>query len=97
LIKNSNVKPTDKSDGKGKKRSYIKKQLASLVTKRVKLAIYKSSAEMKTQDDTKAYIITLIQEVVAPGTKYQASVTNTVDTHVSTLNSILKRAKNSKT
>jgi hypothetical protein len=57
----------------------------------------KASEELKTQDDTKAYIMSLIQEVVAPGTKSQASVTNTVDTHVSTLNSILKRAKNSKT
>jgi hypothetical protein len=93
---NSNVKPTDKSDGKGKKKSYTKKQLASLVTKRVKLAMDKSSEELKTQDDTKAYIMSLIQEVVAPGTKSQASVTNTVDTHVSTLNSISKRTTNSK-
>jgi hypothetical protein len=67
------------------------------VTKIVKLAVDKSSEELKTQDATKAYIMSLIQEVVAPGTKSQASVSNTVDTYVSTLNSILKRAKNSKT
>jgi hypothetical protein len=94
---NSNVKPTAKSDGKGKKKAYTKKQLASLVTKRVKLEMDKSSEKLKTQDDTKAYIMSLIQEVVAPGTKSQASVSNAVDTHISTLNSILKRAKNSKT
>jgi hypothetical protein len=72
---NSNVKPTDKSDGRGKKKSYTKKQLASLVTKGVKLAMDKSLEELKTQDDTKAYIMSLIQEVVAPGTTSQASVT----------------------
>jgi hypothetical protein len=58
---NSNAKPTAKSDGKGKKKSYTKKQLASLVTKRVKIAMDKSSEELKTQDDTKAYILSLIQ------------------------------------
>jgi hypothetical protein len=41
--------------------------------------------------------MSLIQEVLASGTKCQASVANTVDTRVSTLNSILKRAKNPKT
>jgi hypothetical protein len=66
--KKRNFKPTDKSDRKGKKKSYNKKQLASLVTKRVRLAMDKSSEEPKTQDDTKAYIMSLIQEVVAPGT-----------------------------
>jgi hypothetical protein len=52
------------------------------VTKRVKLAMDKSSEELKTQDDTKAYMMSLIQEVVAPGTKSQASVTNTLDTRL---------------
>jgi hypothetical protein len=57
----------------------------------------KSSEELKNQDDTKAYIISIIQEVFTPGTKSQASVSSTSDTHVSTLNSILKRIKNPKT
>jgi hypothetical protein len=53
---NTKVKPTAKSDGKVKKQSYTKKQLASLVTKRVKHEMDKSSEELKTQDDTKTYI-----------------------------------------
>jgi hypothetical protein len=94
---NSKVKPTTKSDGKGKKESYSKKQFASLATKRVNLDMDQSSEELKSQDDTRAYIMTLIQEAAAPGTKSQASVASTVDAHAPTLNSILKRAKNPKT
>ena len=91
-----NVKPTHKSDGKGKKKSYTKKQLAALVTKGIKLAMDKSSEEMKTQDDTKAYIMSLIQETMdkqgsGPG---QASAVSAKETSVPTLHSILKRAKN---
>jgi hypothetical protein len=55
-----------------------KKQLASLVTKRVKLEMDKSSEELKTQADTKAYIMSLIQEAAAPGTKSQPSVASSV-------------------
>jgi hypothetical protein len=65
---NSKVKPTAKSDGKGKKQSCTKKQLASLVTKTVKHEMDKSSEELKTQDDTKTYIMT---QALAPGTKSQ--------------------------
>jgi hypothetical protein len=72
--------------------SYTKKQLASLVTKRVKLEMDKTSEELKTLVDTKAYMMSLIQEAVAPGTKSQVS--STVNARAPTLNSILKRAKN---
>jgi hypothetical protein len=64
----SDVKPPAKHNGKGKKKSYTKKQLASQVSKRVKSTMDKSSEEMKAQDDTKVYIMSLIKEVVAPGT-----------------------------
>jgi hypothetical protein len=57
----------------------------------------KSSEKLKTQDDTKAYIMSLVQEVVASGTQSQASVTITVNARAPTLSSILKRAMNSKT
>jgi hypothetical protein len=69
--------------------------LASLVTKRVKLEMDKPSEELKTQDDTKAYIISLIQAAAALGTKSQNAVASTVN--APTLNSILKMAKNPKT
>jgi hypothetical protein len=91
----SKVKPTAKSNGKGKKMSYTKKQLASLVTKRAKLEMEKTSEELKTQVDTKAYIMSLIQEAAAPATKSQVS--STVNARAPTLNSILKRAKNPET
>jgi hypothetical protein len=89
------IKPTAKSNGKGKKMSYTKKQLASLVTKRVKLEMDKTSEELQNQVDTKAYIMSLIQEAVAPGTK--SHVSSTVYACGPTLNSILKRAKNPET
>jgi hypothetical protein len=93
---NSDVKPPVKSNDKDTKKSCTKKKPASLVSERFKLAMDKSSEELKTQDDTKAYIMLPIQKIVAPGTKSQASVSSIVDTHASTLNSILKRAKNPK-
>jgi hypothetical protein len=91
-----NVKSTYKSDGKGKKKFYTKKRLAALVNKRIKLAMDKSSEEMKTQDDTKAYIMSLIQETLdkkgsAPS---QASAATAKETSVPTYHSIVKRAKN---
>jgi hypothetical protein len=92
---NTKVKPTAKSDGKVKKQSYTKKQLASLVTKRVKHEMDKTSEGLKTKVDTKAYIMSLIQEAVAPGTKSQVS--SVVNARAPTLNSILKRAKNPET
>jgi hypothetical protein len=92
---NTKVKPTAKSDGKVKKQSYTKKQLASLVTKRVKHEMDKTSEGLKTKVDTKAYIMSLIQEAVAPGTKSQVS--SAVNARAPTLNSILKRAKNPET
>jgi hypothetical protein len=49
------------------------------VTKRVKLQMDKSSEELKAQDDTKTYIMSLIQEAVAPGMKSQASLTSTMN------------------
>lgn len=88
MEKDPNAKKTIKSDGKGKKKSYTKKQLAAIMTQGVKLAIDKSSEETKTQDDTKAYIMSLIEETMnkmgsAPGPQSQTSA-------ASTLNSILK-------
>jgi hypothetical protein len=53
---NGKLRPTAKSDGRGKRKSYTKKQLASLVAKRAKLQMDKSSVELKVQDDTKTYI-----------------------------------------
>jgi hypothetical protein len=55
----------------------------------------KSSVEMKTQDDTKAYVMSLIQETMdkkgsAPG---QASAASAKQTSVPPLHTILKRAK----
>jgi hypothetical protein len=90
------AKPPAKHNGKDKKKSYTKKQLASLVSKRVKSAMGKSSEEMKAQDDTKAYIMSLIKEVVAPGTKSQPSVASIVEAPAPTLHSILRRAANHK-
>jgi hypothetical protein len=94
---NGKLRPTAKSHGKGKRKSYTKKELASLVTKRVKLQMDKSSEELKAQDDTKTYIMSLIQEAVAPGMKSQASLASTMNARAPNLNSILKRAMNSKT
>jgi hypothetical protein len=57
----------------------------------------KSSEELKAQDDTKTYIMSQIQDAVAPGMKSQASLTSTMNARAPNLNSILKRAMNSKT
>jgi hypothetical protein len=57
----------------------------------------KSSEELKTQDDTKTYFMSLIQKAVALGMKSQASLTSTMNARAPNLNSILKRAMNSKT
>jgi hypothetical protein len=78
---NQNIKPAPKSDDKDKKKSYTKKQLASLVTKRVKLAMDKSSEELKTPDDAKAYIMSLIQGCCSQN-KVPGSVPGTGDTYV---------------
>jgi hypothetical protein len=51
---------------------------------------------MKAQDDTKAYIMSLIKEVITPGTKSQPSVASIVETPAPTYHSILKRATNHK-
>jgi hypothetical protein len=53
----------------------------------------KSSEELKTKDDTKIYILSLIQEAVAPGIKSQASLTSTMTARAPNLNSILKRVE----
>jgi hypothetical protein len=90
--KDHNVKPASTSDGKDKKKSYTKKQLASLVSKKVKLQLDKSSEEMKTQDETKAYIMSLIKETLENSSP--KAQTSAASASVPTLHSILKRAKN---
>jgi hypothetical protein len=93
--KDHNVKPASTSDGKDKKKSYTKKQLASLVSKKVKLQLDKSSEEMKTQDETKAYIMSLIKETLENSSP--KAQTSAASASVPTLHSILKRAKNPQT
>jgi hypothetical protein len=92
--KSLNFKPVTKPDGKEKKKSYTKKQLAALVNKKVKYQIDKSSEETKTQDDTKAYIMSLIKETLEQKGATSMPKSQASAVSVPTLNSILKRAKN---
>ena len=92
--KSPNFKPVTKPDGKEKKKSYTKKQLAALVNKKVKYQIDKSSEETKTQDDTKAYIMSLIKETLEHNGATSMPKSQASAVSVPTLNSILKRAKN---
>jgi hypothetical protein len=90
----SDYKPTPRPDAKGKRKTYTKKQIAALVKKKVKLGLNKSSEETKTKDDEKAYIMALIKETFESDAS--SSDTKPKDNSVSTLHSILKRAKNQK-
>jgi hypothetical protein len=49
----------------------------------------KSSEELKAQDDTKTYIMSLMKEAVAPEMKSQASLASTMNARAPNLNSIL--------
>ena len=89
--------------GKGKDKLYTKKQLSSLVSKKIKFALDKESEEKKGQDDDAAYIMSLVQPAIAmtnppPATASATTIATTPTTtyDASTLKSILQRAKNAK-
>ena len=89
--------------GKGKDKLYTKKQLSSLVSKKIKFGLDKESEEKKGQDDDAAYIMSLIQQAIAtanpPPTTTSATTIATTPTttyDASTLKSILWCTKNAK-
>ena len=89
--------------GKEKDKLYTKKQLSSLVSKKIKFALDKESEEKKGQDGDAAYIMSLVQQPIAttnpPPTTASATTIATTPTttyDASTLKSILRHAKNAK-
>ena len=88
---------------KGKDKLYTKKQLLSLVSKKIKFALEKESEEKKGQDGDAAYIMSLVQQAIAmtslpPATASATTIATTPTTtyDASTLKSILWCAKNAK-
>ena len=89
--------------GKSKDKLYTKKQLSSLVSKKIKFALDKESEEKKGQDGDAAYIMSLVQQAIAmtnlpPATASATTIATTPATtyDASTLKSILQHAKNAK-
>ena len=89
--------------GKEKDKLYTKKQLLSLVSKKIKFALDEESEEKKGQDDDAAYIMSLVQQAIAmtnlPPTTASATTIATIPTTTyatSTLKSILQCDKNAK-
>jgi hypothetical protein len=81
-----------------KKRIYSKKEIASLVSKKVKLALGENDSAGKEEEETSAYIMSLVEKALhkkAEQTTANASF-STATASSSVLRSILKQAKNSK-
>jgi hypothetical protein len=81
-----------------KKRLYSNKEIASLVSKKVKLALGEKDSVGKEEEETSAYIMSLVEKALhekAEHTTANAS-SSTATAPSSILRSILKQAKNSK-
>jgi hypothetical protein len=83
-----------------RRQSFSNKQLSALVSKRVKFELAKDSEDRKEHDEGEAYIMSLVRKAIDEQTKSGAQVTASAnseqETHPSTLNSILRRAKNNR-
>ena len=91
----------DKHKGKeAKKQLYSKKEIASLVSKKVKLALEEKASAGKEEEEASAYIMSLVEKALnkqaEQTTANTSSTTAAAPSKPSVLRSILKQAKNSK-
>jgi hypothetical protein len=91
----------DKHKGKEtKKQLYSKKEIASLVSKKVKLALEEKASAGKEEEEASAYIMSLVEKALnkqaEQTTANTSSTTAAAPSKPSVLRSILKQAKNSK-
>ena len=90
----------NKSKGRGTKREYSKKQISSLVNKRVKFELAKKEDKKKEEEGEQAMIMSLIQAIknnpslTANTSSVGANEQPAANSTESTLRSILKKAKN---
>jgi hypothetical protein len=81
-----------------KKRLYSKKEIASLVSKKVKLALGEKDSAGKEKEETSAYIVSLVEKALHKKAEQTTANTSssTATASSSVLRSILKQAKNAK-